>query len=291
MFEIVLVPTDLSKYSERAIECVTQIPGVRNIVIQHVVDGTEPSRHGWLLDREVENTRLRLGEIKSVLEKSGIGIRVRVDVIHEGDVPGRILETAREERATLIFLGARGKGIIRDILIGSVAHSVLRHARTNVLVMRHRVIKELRGDSLEKFCPHIFSKILCPSDFSPHSDAALSTAARISGDANIDLLHVVTKGETHEELNGRVQEAEKLLGDEKKRLASGDRTVSVYVRVGDPATEIERAAEELDSSLILMSPYGKGWFEELLLGSTTIEVARRSTRPVLVIKETVVGKP
>ncbi len=288
MFENVLVPTDLSEYSERTIECAARIPGVREMVLQHVVDATEPSRYGWILEREVENARLRLEEIKSGLEKSGKEVRIRVDIIHEGDVPGQILDVVKEQRIELIVLGARGKGIIRDIFLGSVAHAVLRHAPASVLVMRHRFIRDLEGDRFEKFCPDIFLKILCPTDFSGFSDSAISIALRIPGNAEIDLLHVVTKGETREDLDERVRKAGIILADKQSQLSSEGKKATVHVRVGDPAAEIERVAGELDSSLILMSPYGKGWFEEILYGSTTMEVARIAKCPLLVVKGRVI---
>jgi Universal stress protein UspA and related nucleotide-binding proteins len=59
---------------------------------------------------------------------------------------------------------------------------------------------------------------------------------------------------------------------------------SIWFELGNPLTEILHASEELDSSLIIMTPHGKGILRELLGGSTSFEVERQATRPVLVLK-------
>lgn len=56
------------------------------------------------------------------------------------------------------------------------------------------------------------------------------------------------------------------------------------MHVGRPAEEIISTAEEEDASLIAMSTRGDGWFRELLLGSTTYDVARNVKRPALIVR-------
>lgn len=54
--------------------------------------------------------------------------------------PGRaIVATGREWGADLIVTGSRGLGTLRRMVLGSVAHDVLLHARSSVLVMRGNV--------------------------------------------------------------------------------------------------------------------------------------------------------
>ena len=60
-------------------------------------------------------------------------------VVRAGD-PGReIVATGRDWGADLIVTGSRGLGTIRRFVLGSVAHDVLLHARSSVLVMRGQV--------------------------------------------------------------------------------------------------------------------------------------------------------
>ena len=59
--------------------------------------------------------------------------------------PGReILEAEREWRADLVVTGSRGISTLRRLVAGSVAHDVLLHARSSVLVMRGQVPARIR---------------------------------------------------------------------------------------------------------------------------------------------------
>jgi nucleotide-binding universal stress UspA family protein len=44
-------------------------------------------------------------------------------------------------------------------------------------------------------------------------------------------------------------------------------------------------AREEKVSLIAMSAYGTAWFREMLVGSTTFTVVRRTRKPILVIRK------
>lgn len=64
--------------------------------------------------------------------------------VRAGD-PGReIVATGRDWGADLIVTGSRGLGTLRRFVLGSVAHEVLLHARSSVLVMRGQVPARLR---------------------------------------------------------------------------------------------------------------------------------------------------
>jgi nucleotide-binding universal stress UspA family protein len=56
-----------------------------------------------------------------------------------GDPSQQIVSESREWRADLIVTGSRGVGTLRRIIGGSVAHDVLLHARSSVLVVRGHV--------------------------------------------------------------------------------------------------------------------------------------------------------
>jgi nucleotide-binding universal stress UspA family protein len=53
-----------------------------------------------------------------------------------GRPDAEIVRLAEELGAGLIVLGSRGLGPLRSALMGSVSHSVVRHARCPVLVVR-----------------------------------------------------------------------------------------------------------------------------------------------------------
>ncbi|CAG0989924.1 MAG: universal stress protein [Candidatus Methanoperedens nitroreducens] len=284
MFEKVLFPTDFSEYSQKTLECIGEIPGIKELMLLHVVDATHPSKRGWTHGPHIENTKILMGEKKEYLNSLGLKVQTKVDVITEGEVYRAILETAEKEKVSLIVMGARGKSQIKDLLLGSVSTKVVHHAKTNLLIMRYKLVKDLEGVKHEKFCPMIFSKVLLPTDFSEFAGETISFIKNIKEIKDIDLLNVVSKGETEEEIEENVNEAKKRLGDIRDELGRAGFMVKDHVRVGNVPEEIISTAEDENVSLIAMSPHGKGWLRELLVGSTTCAVVRRANRPVLVVR-------
>ena len=145
MFEKILLPTDLSGHAKKTIECVSRFPWIKEIILLHVVDATQYSHHGWVHEPEVENAKILLGEEKEFLEKSGLIVQTRVQVITGGEVYGAILDLAEKEKVSLIVMGSHGRGLIRGLLLGSVSAGVLRHGKTHQMIVRHTVFEEISG--------------------------------------------------------------------------------------------------------------------------------------------------
>lgn len=284
MFEKVLFPTDFSEYAQKTLECIGEIPGIKELMLLHIVDATHPSKRGWTHGPHIENAKILMEEKKEYLESLGLKVKVKVEVITAGEVYRTILENAEKEKVSLIVMGARGKSPIKDLLLGSTSTNVVRRAKTNLLIMRYKLAEGLEGIKYEKFCPLIFSKVLLPTDFSEPANQAISTIKDIKGIEDIVLLNVVSKGETGEEIEENVSAAKKKLDDIKDKLVEAGFKVKGHVRVGNPIEEIISTSEADDVSLIAMSTHGKGWLKELLVGSTTCAVVRRANRPVLVVR-------
>jgi nucleotide-binding universal stress UspA family protein len=198
---------------------------------------------------------------------------------------GAIIETAEERGVSLIVIGARGNSLVEEILLGSVSMAVLRSSRTNVLIMRHKIIEEMKAKTYEMFCPMILFRVLCPIDFSKYSDSAIALLCRTKGVREVILLHVVSQGETEAEIGDAVQKAKGKIEATRSSLAAQGIEARTIVRTGNPTFEITRIADEEDVSVIWMSSHGKGWFRELLLGSTAYNVAMNAKRPVMIIRK------
>lgn len=306
MFGKVLYATDFSEYAQKITDCLGEIPGTKEIIILHVID-TKRIAYGEENESVViKKADLVLQEQKNRLESIGKTVKTEVKV----GIPSReILRTADEERPSLVIIGARGLGLIKDILLGSVSSDVLRYGKTNLLIMRHKVLeqfvreafekydcmclgvppvdliaRELNGAVFEKYCNRIFSKVLYPTDFSKSAEQTLSILKQIPDPDKIILMHAVDKGETKKELDTFVKEAGKKLKDIHDHLTEAGFNVEYHIHIGDPAYEINIVAEEEDVSLIAMGTRGKGLIEEIRLGSTTENVVRYAKRPVLVFR-------
>lgn len=282
MYEKVLFPTDFSESVKKTLECIGDIPGVKEVLLLHVIDATHPSKHGWTHGQHIEDAKIRLGEQKEHLENLGLKVDTKVEIITDGNVSDVILKTADDEKVSLIVMNAKGNSLIKGLLLGSTSLEVIRHSKTHVLLMRHKLVEGLEGEKFEKFCPRILSKVLCPTDFSEPAKDTLSFIKNLKGIQEIALVYVVTKGDTTEEIDANVAEAKKKLEEIKEKF-SGYK-VENHIRVGHPAEEICSLAEEEDVSIIVMSSHGKSWLKELFLGDTTFDVVKTAKRPVLVVR-------
>jgi len=136
-----------------------------------------------------------------------------------------------------------------------------------------------------KPCPMILAKVLCPTDFSSFSDRALSLVSTTKGIGEIILLNVVSHGETESEIKNAVEDAKERIEKIRGDLSAQGIGARSIVRIGNPASEIIEVADEEDVSLIWIGSHGKGWFKELLIGSTAYDVAMNARKPVIIIRE------
>ena len=79
------------------------------------------------------------------------------------------------------------------------------------------------------------------------------------------------------------QEAKKLIGDFRQRLAPQSPALE-FISVGDPATEIVKAARDWPADVIVIGSHGRGGVQRILLGSVAEGVTRHAPCPVLVVR-------
>jgi nucleotide-binding universal stress UspA family protein len=136
--------------------------------------------------------------------------------------------------------------------------------------------------------------ILCPTDFSENSKAALRIArdlARQNGAALI-VLHVAdslgpeglgyVEAETRLQPEGRVEELRQAL----RRIAppEPDLDPRYLLREGDPVAVVEQVVREQNCDLVVLGTHGRTGLDHLLMGSIAERIIRRCPCPVLVVK-------
>lgn len=308
MFKKVLVPTDFSSYAHKMQECLANIPGIEEVVLLNVLDGGNPmnlERKGWSYGSLIGEAETRLAEQADHLAahqgKKSISVRTLLKVIEEpmsgadgvdmkrlqprsglgliegGSVGEAIAKAAVEENASLICMGAQGKGLVEGMLLGSVSAEVLRQGQTDLLIIRHKILEGSKNAGPEKFCLDIFSKVMLTSDFSEAAAETVSKAKDLVGVGEILLVHVIAR-----ELD--FDEAAKKLNLLRDELAGSGRNITVHILEGHPSEEILALAKKQDVSLIMMGSQGKSWSRQIRVGSTTFDVARRAESPVMVIR-------
>ena len=141
----ILVPTDFSEYSDRAIKQAVDIAEQNNakIYLLHVVDRLQQCAIDYCIpvetmmkvqsDSEKEASRKMQEEAKKITQAKKIDVTFDV----KSGVPfEEILKEQQERKADLIVIASHGRtGIIKS-LIGSVAEKVMREAKCPVLLVR-----------------------------------------------------------------------------------------------------------------------------------------------------------
>jgi nucleotide-binding universal stress UspA family protein len=139
--------------------------------------------------------------------------------------------------------------------------------------------------------------ILAATDFSAPSRHAADRAARLAHEtgAALTLMHVLPGGALQElrEWLGASHpmeqqlhdEADRQLGDWAEELQTSRRvTIRAVKSTGSPLVEIDRECEEQNASLLVVGARGSGFLRQLVLGSTSERLLRRTKRPVLVVR-------
>jgi nucleotide-binding universal stress UspA family protein len=146
----------------------------------------------------------------------------------------------------------------------------------------------------------IMKTILVPTDFSNTAQAAVDVAAGIAkkSGAGLILLHVVedvgedsfsVSGEAFASAPGEyrlftmklIQKASRQLAKAVEQASAGGVKVSSKLRVGDAYHSMDFTITEQKVDLVVMGTHGSSGYEEVMVGSNTEKVVRRSSCPVL----------
>jgi len=223
-------------------------------------------------------------------DAGGVGVDVVVDV---GQPAAQILLRSGAAASDLIVMGTHGASGFEHLLLGSVTEKVLRRAPCPVLTV---------PPSTHATSKLPFKRLLCAVDFSDSSLRGLDLArslAKESG-AALTLLHVV-EWPWHEPPPPVLED---LPPDQAAALAefrryveksaierlrgltpeTNDCVTEPRVAHGKPYTEILRIAAVERSDLIVIGVHGRNAADLMLFGSTTNQIVRRATCPVLTLR-------
>ena len=207
-------------------------------------------------------------------------------VVQSGHPAKCIVGLAQSAGADLIVMGTHGFGGIEHLVLGSVTEKVLRRATCPVMTVPPH-------DHSTATLP--FKHLLCPVDFSDSSlagvDAAVALARRT--DAQVTVLHVfdaddepltdrpITVPEYRRQLEHELTKKLEALVPDGARAGCQLRARTAH---GRAYREILAMAAAEKADLIVMGVRGRNAIDLMLLGSTTNQVVRRATCPVLSLR-------
>jgi nucleotide-binding universal stress UspA family protein len=308
VLEKILIATDFSENAEKIIDCAGEIPGVKEVVLLHVLARDSLARR-WSPGDEQKAAAEKLDISKKILEKSGLRVKPIVEVAEDVKEYEVIQRIAEDEDVALVIMGARGRGIWQGLLLGSVSADYLRYGTKDLLIMRYKTMVSADKAELEKFCSHIFEKVLCPTDFSEAGNAAIERIKAENLTKNMLLLNVVARAENQAQLEAALKSSQEMLNEMKEDITKAGISVkasTLSAEAGEPRTygsggmvevkthpfasiggvveKILSVAEGEDVSLIAMGSHGLGWLDQATIGSVVSDVARMGSRPVLVVR-------
>ncbi|MDZ7857729.1 universal stress protein [Sphaerotilus sp.] len=141
--------------------------------------------------------------------------------------------------------------------------------------------------------------IVAATDFSAPARHAVDRAARLAHEtgAALTLMHVLPGGALQElrqwlgaghameqQLHDSTRQQLRQLADELK--ATRQVTAQTVHSIGSVLDDILVEASVLDAALVVLGARGAGFMRRMVLGSTSERLLRRTTRPVLVVRQT-----
>ena len=139
MFQKILLASDGSPDARQALVYARDL-ALRDgaqVVVVHAFDPV-PSYLGdpWrdrVAERHVSAGQVIANKAAQILQESDVDVIVEV---LEGPPADAILKVADIRECDLIVMGSRGHGTLASLLLGSVSHRVLGHARVPVMIVK-----------------------------------------------------------------------------------------------------------------------------------------------------------
>jgi nucleotide-binding universal stress UspA family protein len=274
MLDRILLPIDFSEQSLMIADCADEFKelGSKHLTLLHVTRG-----RGITAD-----DRKKLEDMEAKLRLAGIEVRA---VIRPGDPVEIIVEEAEDENVDMIAMASGGKGRAEEFFVGSTSFAVLRRTSKPVLLDKLQQMAPAGKPSECRIGVHLFRKALIAIDLPACSGNLEKIISKLCdrGLKEAVLLHVVDSAKYRVNDDLRFKAVQRELEVTKERIARSGCHVITHVHFGTPAYNILEVQREFDCSLIVVGTKQRSYLAGLTLGSTSEEVVRKSTVPLLVV--------
>ena len=283
-FTKILFPTDFSQGADHALENVMSLPGVREVIVQHVVSTYFEKHSHWttLFDiHEMQkymdmHVQTEMAKIAPQRNKDNVTYRT---VVSEGKAAEQIVELADKERVDIIVMGP-ARGVVTGAVTRAANHPVLAVPQTG---------NHMRP--LQKT-----AKILVGTDCSPQSKKAVDYAFELKELFNSELFMLyaieLTSAIKFGIRQGYFTDAtSKMRNWAKHQLENltphqflGDPSVHRLIEEGHASDKIAEVADAYDVDLVVLGAHGYGPVQKHFVGTTTDKIMTKVSRPLLTVK-------
>ncbi len=279
----------VTKFEELGFDALKSLLSLRKASLSHVVfvnviERDRVAMHrgaGYRKEEEIrlrETANIRFIDWAEDLFEQGMEVGVYIVV---GSMVSEVIKAAEKEEADLIVIGRPHKGVLEQLYSGSDVTELLRRTATPVLVY-----KQLSETTISIEKP--FEKPLLAIDWSPASLRAVEYLKVLKDVIHeIHIIHVVSqkelKGTSAMEVQSLRKKTRKKLEEICDMFEDDGIKADAHVYIGDADQEIEKAAREHQTTMIVLGSSGKTAWVEKWLGSTPQSIAEDSIYPTLLI--------
>ena len=281
----ILVATDFSPISTRALDYAVSLARryESRVYLAHVISPdayplTAPEVTVRSVDKQLMEAKTKTQELLMADRFHGVPYEVYIETGALWPVLDRII---KKYGIDLVVVGTHGMGAVKKVLIGSGAEQIFRQCPEPVLTV---------GPAVEDKYPteREFKNILFATDFGlgAEREAAFAFSLGQEHDATVTLLYVVRHMEDYSE-DGMALKREAIRNQLRELVPEhGDVwcQTQLRMRVGDPAEEILRVAEETSADLIVMGAKHRAGLPGHVPGTKAYKVVTRSHCPVLTVR-------
>lgn len=288
MFERILVPLDGSKVAEQVFPYVIELArAFGSEVISIGVCEPEESEYGHIchvyMNNQSELLKNKLGDNTAAEVKS---------VVLSGRPAEEILGYAEKNDISLIIMASHGRSGIKPWSLGSTVDKVLHRVAAPLLIIR-AIEPPPQSDKTE-----VFIRILVPLDGSQAGEIVLPYITELMKKlkSEVVFLQVVASGKHVHTIGGidyirfndydieSMKERDReYLNKVRQKLEDTNLIKKCEVRVGDPAQEIVKCADEMDCQLIMLPSHLHSSIERWAFGSITYKILQTTNKSFLLI--------
>jgi len=279
MLKRVLVPVELSSVDARVLAFADGLAryGVRDVVVLHGAD---------LVGVERPVAERQEGELRERLEKFSHAATAThvIPVLDSGNPTDVILRNAKSRDVELIVLATRAKSVLDEFALGSVSESLARRSPVPLLLLPYRPLAESSAEEAREMGQHVFDFVHYPTDFSTIAEHALDFLKRLGSDrlGRVLLTHGIESKSTRADIRDEAERSSlRIL--EAMRAELGELGIESSAQLLRPPVvdSLLDLTEQKGCTAIAVGSAGHSMGEELLIGSVSLSVLRRSTVPVL----------
>lgn len=281
-----ILATDLSEASDILINCSNFYKnlGIKKITLFHALGVEYMNFYGYV---NLDSTKERLENQKKSLESMGFEVDI---IIKEGISYLELKEYAKIDNETLLIIGTKGKGYLRELTLGSTANYLIKNVNNPILVIKCNEDLSDKHIRPKLQCNSTFENVVFPTDFSQNSDKAFTYLKNLLN-KNFKKISIIHVQEAPSKLNKFQNEDESLsatnkslLENLKKQLTKIDElNIDTFLLKGNPTKELLSFIEKNNTSLVIMGKHGQGFFSQMILGSITRRVIEESRSNCLIV--------